>query len=119
MPHQLELPLTRRSKTKCTASSDAIIPGLDASLCRCDYCLTRSDGIWWVDVDQRLDCLNKKKHKIPYLIEVYRRQTVGVGHDDDTKETEAQNAKRKHAQWAGQKFKQTNKSCQQQQLLDQ
>ena len=109
MRHQLELPLTRRNTKRypCLSTqypdTSRIIPGLDAELCRCQHCL-KHGGVWWVDVDQRDDCLNKRKHKHPYLIEVYRRQSVGVDHDQETKQTKAQAAKRENQEWHGQKM---------------
>ncbi|MEM9263916.1 MAG: hypothetical protein AAGA46_00150 [Cyanobacteria bacterium P01_F01_bin.13] len=109
MIHQLEIPLTRRNTTyyPCIAhqypQNHRVIPGLDAELCRCLSCVERG-GIWWVDANQRADCLDKRKHKHPYLKQVYGQADTPVDHDLETKETKAQAAKRKNPAWAGQKL---------------
>ena len=112
MPQQLELPAKKRTTgpQPCTASTadSHVIPGLDANLCRCPACKARADGgVWWIETDQRADCLNKKKHKIPYLKQVYALIGEGIDHEDRSKQTKAQKDKRKHAEWAGEKLKPT------------
>jgi hypothetical protein len=66
---QLELVLIgiggRLMVDPCTGikTGDDLIPGLDASLCRCSQCLTRSTrGVWWVDQPMR-DRLTMRRGK--------------------------------------------------------
>jgi len=62
---QLELPIIDEygqpdsRYSPCGSAPD--IPGLDASLCRCQQCKTRaSKGIWWVDLAMRKALLHPK-----------------------------------------------------------
>ena len=41
--------------------SKFVIPGLDASLCKCDRCKElHPDGIWWVDMSMRIQIAEDK-----------------------------------------------------------